>query len=185
MKKILAFIMLCACVMTTQAKSDLQLKKGSIVELKGSNASLSIVWDYINSTIEKKAIKDFLREKGADWEADYDNEIKKAEANFISRLNDKSKDVRAITEGNGDYKIVVKVSEFHYGSAAASVLVGFGAGDARLYGLIEIYKKGSTEPIAVLDMDGVSGSGYGNEVRRVEAYRELAELLSKLIKKAK
>lgn len=95
MKKILAFIMLCACVMTTQAKSDLQLKKGSIVELKGSNASLSIVWDYSNSTIEKKAIKDFLREKGADWEADYDNEIKKAEANFISRLNDKSKDVRA------------------------------------------------------------------------------------------
>ena len=82
--------MLCACVMTTQAKSDLQLKKGSIVELKGSNASLSIVWDYSNSTIEKKAIKDFLREKGADWEADYDNEIKKAEANFISRLNDKS-----------------------------------------------------------------------------------------------
>lgn len=177
--------MLFACTVAIQAKSDLQLIKGSLVELKGSQATVSVEWDYSHSTIEKKPIKEFLKEKGPDWEADYAAEIKRAEENFISRMNDKSKDVKTIGDSNGDYKIVVKVRDFDYGSTSASVLVGFGAGDARLYGTMEIYKKGGLKPIAELDMDGVSGAGFGNEKRRVEVYRELAEILSKLIKKAK
>ena len=185
MKKLLAFIMLFACTVGIQAKSDLQLIKGSLAELKGSQATVSVEWDYSHSTIEHKSIKEFLKEKGPDWEADYADEIKRAEENFISRMNDKSKDVKTIGDPDGDYKIVVKVRDFDYGNTTASVLVGFGAGDARLYGTLEIYKNGSAKPIAELDMDGVSGAGFGNEKRRVEAYRELAETLSKLIKKAK
>ncbi|MBQ1695766.1 MAG: hypothetical protein II076_07470, partial [Bacteroidales bacterium] len=86
---------------------------------------------------------------------------------------------------SADYTIVMKVKDFHYGQTGLAVAVGFGAGDSHLYGTMEIYKKGQSEPIAVLDVDGVPGAGFGNEIRRVEAYRELAENLAKLIKKAK
>ena len=79
----------------------------------------------------------------------------------------------------------MKVKDFNYGITGLAVAVGFGAGDSHLYGTMEIYKKGQAEPIAVLDVDGVPGAGFGNEIRRVEAYRELAENLAKLIKKAK
>lgn len=186
MKKYLVFIMLCACAINVQAKSDLQLTSGSLSELKGSKAKVCATWDYSKSTIENQEIKAFLKEKGPEWERDYDAEIQRAEANFISRINDKTKDIQAITDKKqADYEIVVKVRNFDYGRTALAVVVGFGSGDARIYGTMEIYKKGVKQPIAVLDMDGVSGDGFGNEKRRVEAYRELAELLAKLIKKAK
>ena len=168
------------------SKSDLQLIKGSLAELKGSKAKVCAIWDYSKSTIENQDIKAFLEEKGADWVRDYDAEIERAESNFISRINEKTTDVKAITsKEDAEYTIVIKVSNFDYGKTALSVVIGFGSGDARLYGSIEIYKKSVSEPIAVLEMDGVSGAGYGNEKRRVEAYRELAESLAKLIRKGK
>jgi hypothetical protein len=168
------------------ASSDLKLVKGSVAELKGSKATICAKWDYSNSTIENKAINDFLNEKGDEWKRDYPKEIAKAEENFLSRLKDKaSKHVTPVEGDDADYKIVVKVKNFSYGSTGASVWVGFGAGDARMWGTLEIYKKGASEPIAVIDIDGAGGSGYGNEKRRVECYREMAELLADILKKGK
>ena len=50
---------------------------------------------------------------------------------------------------------------------------------------MNFYEKSVKEPSAVIDVDGVAGAAYGNEKRRVETYRELAEQVAKLIKKAK
>ena len=139
-----SFVVVVASCVNVFAKSDLQLISGSLSELKGSKAKVCATWDYSNSTIEKQEIKAFLKEKGSEWERDYEIEIKRAEDNFLSRINDKTNDIQAIVD-----------------------------------------KKGIEQPVAVLDVDGVPGGGYGNEKRRVEAYRELAELLAKLIKKSK
>ena len=43
----------------------------------------------------------------------------------------------------------------------------------------------SAQAVIDVDVDGVAGAGYGNEKRRVETYRELAEQVVKLIKKAR
>ena len=92
------------------ASSDLKLVKGSVSELKGSKATICAKWDYSNSTIENKAINDFLNEKGDEWKRDYPKEIAKAEENFLSRLKDKaSKHVTPVEGDDADYKIVVKV----------------------------------------------------------------------------
>ena len=121
------------------AGSDLKLVKGSVSELKGSKATICATWDYSNSTIENKAINDFLNEKGDEWKRDYPKEIAKAEENFLSRLKDKaSKHVTPVEGDDADYKIVVTVKNFSYGSTGASVWVGFGAGDARMWGTLEI-----------------------------------------------
>ena len=185
-KKIFAIVVLFASVCVATAKPDVTVIKGSLAALKKSNAKVFVRWDYSTSTIEGKAVKTYLKERGDDWVRDYDAEIARAEENFRERLNDKSSDVSTVTsEQDADYIIVMKVSDFLYGSAALSAAIGFGAGDAHLSGKMEIYKKGAKSPIAVLDVDGVPGAGYGNEIRRVNSYRELAENLAKLIKKAK
>ena len=185
-KVILALVILFAGIATANAKSDVTVTNGSLRELKGSKAQVFVRWDYSNSTIEDKEVATYLKERGEDWERDYNSELAKAENNFNSRLNDKSKDVQTVNDENSaDYIIVIKVKDFHYGITALSVVIGMGAGDAHLTGTMEIYKKGQAEPIAVVDIDGVPGAGYGNEVRRIEAYRELAEQFAKLVKKAK
>ncbi len=183
---VLVIFAVLAGVTIATAKPDVTVIKGSLVELRKSNAKMFVRWDYTNSTIEGKEVNAYLKERGDDWVRDYDAEIARAESNFKERLNDESGDVQAINdEASAEYTIVMKVKDFDYGITGLSVAIGFGAGDSHLSGTMEIYKKGQSEPIAVLDVDGVPGAGFGNEIRRVEAYRELAENLAKLIKKAK
>lgn len=186
MKKFLiaTLVALMSC-MSLFAKSDVELIKGSVLELKNSKATICAVWDYSQSTIEDKEISAYLKEMGPEWQRDYAAEIKRAENAFIKRLQKKSKDVVAVEGTDADYKIVVKVSNFHYGSTGLSVVIGFGAGDAHLDGTVEVYKVGKDQPIAVFNMNGVPGGGWGNEKRREECYRELANHLVKQIKKAK
>ncbi|MBR4584715.1 MAG: hypothetical protein IKO34_13040 [Bacteroidales bacterium] len=185
-KVIFTMLIIVAGIISATAKPDVVLVKGSLSALKSSKAKVFVRWDYSNSTIEGKEVGAYLKERGDDWVRDYDAEIARAEASFRERLDEKSGDVSTVAgEDAAEYIIVMKVSDFQYGQAALSAIVGFGAGDSHLSGTMEIYKKGQSEPIAVLDVDGVPGSGYGNEIRRVEAYRELAENLAKLIKKGK
>lgn len=185
-KTLLTLFVILAGIVTATAKPDVTIIKGSLLELKGSNAKMFVRWDYTKSTIEDKPVAAYLKERGPEWERDYPAEISRAESAFRKRLGDKSKDVSTVTaESDADYIIVMKVKDFNYGQTALAVTVGFGAGDAHLTGTMEIYKKGQKTPIAVLDVDGVPGKGYGSELRRESAYRELAENLAKLIKKAK
>ena len=72
----------------------------------------------------------------------------------------------------------MKVKDFQYGYPGTSLIIG-----AHLSGIMEIYKKGKTEPIAVIEVDAVPGAGADKEFRRDMAYKELADNLIRLIKK--
>lgn len=181
---LLSFVM--CCVVSMFAKADVTLKSGSLSKLKTSKAKVYVVWDYTHATLEGKNVKEFLKEKGADWEKDYKDELQRAEKNFMERFNDKTKSVTVTDKkSEAEYTIVIEVKDFHYGSTGVSVMIGFGAGDAHMNALMNFYEKGVKAPFSVIDVDGVAGAGYGNEKRRVETYRELAEQVVKLIKKAK
>ncbi len=184
MKKIVAIIVALVSTVFCFA-DDLTILKGSVSVFKGSVSSAVVRWDYSHSTIEGKEINEYLQERGEDWVRDYDSEIKRAEDTFLNRFNKKQKYIKASVGDDAEYEIVIKVKNFNYGVTALAVVVGFGAGDAHLYGNVEIYKKGQVEPIAVIYIDGVGGCGYGNEKRRINAYEELAESLASLIKKGK
>ena len=181
---LLSFVM--CCVAGVFAKADVTLKSGSLAKLKTSKEKVFVIWDYSHATLEGRDVKTFLKEKGPDWERDYKKELEHAEVNFMERFNDKTKSVTVTNnKSEADYTIVVEVKDFRYGSTGASVMIGFGAGDAHMNALMNIYEKNVKQPFAVIDVDGVPGAGYGNEKRRVETYRELAEQVVKLIKKAK
>ena len=181
---LLSFVMFC--VVSMFAKADVTLQSGSLSKLKASKTKVYVVWDYTHATLEGRNVKEFLKEKGADWEKDYKDELQRAEKNFMERFNDKTKSVTVTDKkSEAEYTIVIEVKDFHYGSTGVSVMIGFGAGDAHMNALMNFYEKGVKAPFAVIDVDGVAGAGYGNEKRRVETYRELAEQVVKLIKKAK
>ena len=86
---LLSFVM--CCVVSMFAKADVTLKSGSLSKLKTSKAKVYVVWDYTHATLEGKNVKEFLKEKGADWEKDYKDELQRAEKNFMERFNDKTK----------------------------------------------------------------------------------------------
>ena len=65
MKRLVLFLAVSLMVcLKMMAGSDLKLMKGSVLELKGSKATICAKWDYSNSTIEKQSIEEFLKMKG-------------------------------------------------------------------------------------------------------------------------
>lgn len=130
------------CVAGVFAKADVTLKSGSLAKLKTSKEKVYVVWDYSHATLEGRDVKTFLKEKGPDWERDYKKELERAEVNFMERFNDKTKSVTVTNnKSEADYTIVVEVKDFRYGSTGVSVMIGFGAGDAHLNALMNIYEK--------------------------------------------
>ncbi len=186
MKKFLFLMVALFSAMTMHAKDDVTIKSGSLSEIKAAGSSkVFIVWDYSAATLEGKNVTEFLKEKGEDWVQAYPGELAEAEAGFAKTVNE-SKFVKVTTnKDEAQYIITIKAKNFDYGNTAASVIVGFGAGDAHLDAIVEFNKKGSKETLAVLDVDGVPGNGFGNERRRRNTYEELGEWVVKLIKKGK
>ena len=186
MKKFLFLMVALFSVITMSAKDDVTVKSGSLAEIKAAGKSnVFIVWDYSAATLGGKDVDAYLKEKGGDWAENYPQELAKSEAEFAKAVG-KSKFVNVTTEKDqAQYIITIRVKDFTYGNNALSYWVGFGAGDAHLNGSVEFTKNGSTETIAVLDLDGVPGGGPDNEARRKNAYEELGEWIVKLIKKAK
>ena len=136
-KTLLAILIILTGIATATAKPDVTVIKGSLVELKKSNAKMFVRWDYTNSTIEGKEVNAYLKERGDDWVRDYDAEITRAESNFRERLDEETKDVQTTTdESSAEYTIIMKVKDFNYGITGLAVAVGFGAGDSHLYGTI-------------------------------------------------
>ena len=188
MKRFLLLVVGLLCAVTMFAKDDVSLEQGSVKELKGSKAKVFVKWDYTNSTIEKKAVGEFLKEKGEEWIRDDDKELKVAEAAFLAAVDDeagKHITVMIDSESECEYVMVIKVSNFNYGNTQTMFMVGHGAGDARLWGKVEIYRKGESEPMAVIDVDGVHAGGFGNEMRRATCYGQLGLSVGEIIKKGK
>jgi hypothetical protein len=186
MKKILILLLVLFSVNSSlYSKDDVTVKSGSLYELKArKDVKVNVVWDYTKSTIEGKSIDTFLNEKGQEWVSAYPKEIETAETWFKDKINQKTKTINVV-DSKAEYVITVNVSDFHYGSTGLSVMVGFGSGNAHLSGKVIFTKVGSTEPIAILDVDGVPGSGFGNEKRRCSSYEKLGKWIVKLISDAK
>lgn len=177
--------MVFAFVSNAFAGLDVVVKNGSYNELLDKNLEIAVEWDYTNSTIEDKDVNTFLHEKGADWERDYPKELEHSEDCFIAKFNKDTKWFKVNDHAtDAEYKMVIVVKNYHYGSTGASVAFGFGVGDSTLEGKVLVYKKGESKPVVDILIEGVHGGGMGNEARRVNCYEELAKQLTKLMKKA-
>ena len=106
---------------------------------------------------------------------------------FVSSFNKNNKKGAQIVDGDkGDYKIVIKAEKLDFGSGAASVVWGFGAGGSKIWGTLTVIDQNSGNTICTLEIDEVDGGSSYTEVgRRCDTAEHLSELLAKLIKKSK
>lgn len=185
MKKL--FMLAVACMASVFTYADVELKSGSVTELKSPEASVLVTWDYDDMLIEGKSVNDFLAEKGSDWQKDYPSEVSASELAFGKVFNKKCKKFAKITDEAADaqYVFVIHVKKFNYGSTAAAVMLGGYARGAYVEGTVEVVSKANREVIAIVDFDCSGQSSYSNEQRRILAFMDFASDLAKLINKAK
>ena len=185
MKKMLLFAVACMTAMLTYA--DVELKDGSVVDLKSSEARTIVTWDYKNMLIEGKTVKAFLAEKGADWQKDYPAEVSASEGAFAAYFNKKCKKFVQVTNDKGasQYDFVIHVKNFNYGSTAAAVMFGGYSRGASMDGTVDIVSKATKKVIATVSFDCSGKAAYGNEQRRILVYQDFAKDFAKLIAKSK
>lgn len=118
---------------------------------------------------------------------DWPSESLTSETYFIKCWNHDNEDGLQVTATAGkEYKMIFVVSDMDMGSGAASMLVGFGAGGAKMSAIMHIIKGDSNVPVLTVEIDGQSGrSGMTELVRRTDLYGELAEDLAETLQKTK
>ncbi len=185
MKKFL--ILFVSAFVSLVAFADAEVESGSLKELKNSDVRVLITWDYSKMLIEDKTPKEFLKEKGAEWEKDYPAEVAASEAAFDVFFNKKNKKYCLITddEDAAQYELVIHVDKFHYGSTAAAVMLGSFSRGAHIEGTVDVIKLSDKSTIATIKFDCSGSASYSNEARRIFAYQDLAQDLAKRVSKAK
>lgn len=172
-------------ISTLSAKN--KVLSGDLSVFNDKSATATVIFDYSNLNIEGKPYMEHLKSKGKNFVNDWPSESAVAEAYFIKCWNHDNDGGIQVTASEGNkYTMVIVCEEMHMGSGAASMLVGFGAGGAKLDGKMYIFENGNQIPLLTVEIDGQSGrSGMTEIQRRTDLYGELAEDLVTAIKKTK
>ena len=185
MERILVAIIAIFSSLNMLAGSDVEFVKGNAcIIAESKNCSVEVTFE--NLYIEGKPYMQYLKERGEQNVADWDTDIRAAVEQFVKEFNKDNKKGLKVNTGQAnksDYRMVINLKKLDLGSAAASVIIGFGAGGARMYCDITVYD--GKNPILVLKGDGVNGgSGYTESKRLRDAFEEMAEDTVKTMKKA-
>ena len=92
---------------------------------------------------------------------------------FMKKWNKKNKKGMKASETGGAYRLVIKPTELHFGSAALALTIGFGAGGMKMSGTMELYQ--GKKRVLVIKVDEQTGKSKMTETQR---YRSLMEELA-------
>ncbi len=147
MKKLSFLIVaILGCVATMSAQ---KLTEGSLEPIYGQSV-INCVFDYSQLEAAGMPLQEFIEWKtaddknGEDFGPKFDRGVKSAQMNFMEKANDKLKDVRFAKKDNAEYTLTVKMLTIDKPGRENTCEYIF-------------TKTGSTEPIAVITMDGKGG----------------------------
>lgn len=186
MKKIFALFFSFLIAASSWAAS-IKVLSGDLSVFNDNGITASLIFDYSNLKIEGTPYKKWLKDKGSDYVRDWPEQSTASEEYFIRCWNkDNDEGIQVSSTKGKPYIMVIDAREMDMGSGAASMLVGFGAGGAKLSGTMYIFKAGSNVPLLSVEIDGQTGRSAMTELaRRIDLYGELAEDMVKTIKKTK
>lgn len=186
-KFLLTAILMVVVSLPTLAKGSIKVECGDLSVINNPDITATVVFDYTNLVIEGKPYMEHLKSKGSDFVKDWPSESLTSETYFIKCWNHDNEDGLQVTATAGnEYKMVFDVSEMHMGSGAASMLVGFGAGGAKMSAMMYLFKGDNKVPVLIVKIDGQTGRSAMTELaRRTDLYGELAEDLVEAIQKTK
>lgn len=186
MKKIL-FVLIMACIATASRAGDINVISGDLSVIRNSSITATVRFDYGALYIEGLPYKEHLQRRGSDFVANWASESQMAEEYFIKCWNhDNDRGLQLAFASRSEYTMVIVVNNMDMGSGAASYFVGFGAGGAKMDGMMYLFKGTDYVPLLTVEIDGQTGrSGLTEMVRRNDLYGELAEDMVKAIEKTK
>lgn len=185
--RLFSLVLMTLFSMPLFSKSGIKVVSGDISVIKDPDITATVIFDYTDLMIEGKPYMEHLKSRGSDFVRDWPKESTTSEAYFIKCWNHDNKQGLQVTSSFGNnYKMVFVVNDMDMGSGAASMLVGFGAGGAKMSGMMYILKDDSKVPVLTVSIENQSGrSGMTELVRRTDLYGELAEDLAETLQKAK
>lgn len=169
------------------ARGELNVLSGDLSVFKDPDVTATVVFDYSNLEIEGKQWEKWLKEHGDDYVRDWPDQTVACEEYFIKCWNHDNDEGMQVSSSKGKaYTMYFVVNEMNMGSGAASMLIGFGAGGAKMSGMMYVFKGNSDVPVLTVEIDGQTGRSSMTETgRRLDLYGELAEDLVKTLKKTK
>lgn len=147
MKKIMLLVV--SMIVIGATASAQKLTEGSLEPIFGQ-AVINCVFDYSQLEAAGMPLQEFIEWKtaddknGEDFAPKFDRGIKSAHMNFMEKANDKLKDVRFAKKDNAEYTLTVKMLTIDKPGRENTCEYVF-------------TKTGSTEPVAIITMDGKGG----------------------------
>lgn len=173
MKKII--LVLLTFVTANHLMADSRVTLGDANILNDASATFNIVFDFSNTIVEDIPYKEYLASRNADWNRDWPSDQKEGINTFIKKWNKKNKKgMQATNMENAPYTLVIKPTSLHFGSAALSWIIGFGAGGMKISGTLDLYK-GYTKVLSI-KVEEQTGKSANTETQRFKSLMgELAQ----------
>lgn len=186
-ERVFIVVLMALMSMPIMARDAIKVVNGDLSVFNNPGIVATVKFDYTDLQIEGKPYMEHLKSRGSDFVRDWPSESQTSENYFVKCWNHDNEDGMQLTTATGkEYTMVFVVTEMDMGSGAASMLVGFGAGGAKMSGMMYILKGNSDVPVLTVSIDGQSGrSGMTEIARRVDLYGELAEDMVETLQKTK
>lgn len=186
-ERVFIVVLMALMSMPIMARDAIKVVNGDLSVFNNPSIVATVKFDYTDLQIEGKPYMEHLKSRGSDFVRDWPSESQTSENYFVKCWNHDNEDGMQLTTATGkEYTMVFVVTEMDMGSGAASMLVGFGAGGAKMSGMMYILKGNSDVPVLTVSIDGQSGrSGMTEIARRVDLYGELAEDMVETLQKTK
>ena len=167
---VIAFMMMA----TTNALADSKVISGDVNVLRDANATFSVEYDFSKTIVEGTPYKQYVAGRKADWQRDWPEDQKEGLKSFIKKWNNKNKKGMKASETGGTYRMVIKPTELHFGSAALALTIGFGAGGMKMSGTLELYQ--GNKRVLVIEVKDQTGKSAMTETQRYKSLmQELAD----------
>lgn len=173
MKRII--VILTILVATINALADSKVQSGDVKVLKKSGETFSVEFDFSYTIVEGVPYEQYIASRNADWNRDWPSDQKAGLQSFVDKWNKKNKrGMKATTSAEADYRLVIKPSYIHFGSAALAWTIGFGAGGMNMSGTMELYK--GSDKVLTITVENQTGKSKLTETKRFKSLMyELAD----------
>ncbi len=159
---------------TANAFADSKVISGDVNVLRDANATFNVEYDFSETIVEGTPYKQYVAGREADWQRDWPEDQKEGLKAFIKKWNSKNKKGMKASETGGEYRLVIKPTELHFGSTALSVIIGCGAGGMKISGTLELYQ--GNNRILVIEVKDQTGKSAWTETKRYKSLmQELAD----------
>lgn len=173
-----AMVMMMA--VAAQAKTNpLRVKSGTLKPLKSGGGTIEVVFDFSKTRGNRKPLEQHLQEDfNSSMEEFRENEPEMRKW-FCERWNDDIEKGPKIGQGDGTtYQMTIVIKNLQMGAIS-------GYGGASISGYAEVFRRGESEPFAVIEILKLSGTQLGTAIAGYpglhQAFNDLAEYMCDLI----